>query len=73
MPPAVVTVWFDYACPHSYLGLRQLEELASTLGFDIDRRPFLVRSDSLEEGHVPRDLENRERDGSKRRPLYKPG
>ncbi|MCH7843848.1 MAG: DsbA family protein [Chloroflexi bacterium] len=73
MPPAVVTVWFDYACPHSYLGLGQLEELASTLGFDIDRRPFLVRSDSLEKGHSPRDLENRERDGSKRRPLYKPG
>ena len=72
MPAAIVTVWFDYACPHSYHGLRQLEESVLAIGFEIDRRPFLMRADSLEIGegssgpaHVA--------DGSRRQPLYKPG
>ena len=72
MPVTAVAVWFDYACPHSYHGLRQLEEIASAMGFDIDRRPFLVRSGAIENdpssnvlGDVP--------DGRLRRPLYKSG
>ena len=72
MPPAVVTVWFDYACPHSYHGLKQLEELASELSFEIDRQPFLLRRDSVEDSPAPSNQE----DGtskSRRRPLYLPG
>ncbi len=72
MPLTAVTVWFDYACPHSYHGLRQLEELASELGFQIDRRPFLVRSSSVESDpvtSVPEDVP----DGNRRQPLYRPG
>ena len=72
MPLAVVTVWFDYACPHSYHGLRQLEESASTLGFEIDRRPFLVRADSVEIAPVPSRLAD-VAVGSRRQPLYRPG
>ena len=45
MPAAVVTVWFDHACPHSYNALMQLGELASDRGFEMDRRPFLARSE----------------------------
>lgn len=71
MALAVVTVWFDYACPHSYHGLRQLEELASALGVAIDRRPFLVRADSLENAPV-RSQPGVVADGP-RRPLYQPG
>jgi len=72
MPLAVVTVWFDYACPHSYHGLKRLEELASELGFEIDRQPFLLRRDSVEDSPAPSNQE----DGSsksRRRPLYLPG
>ena len=72
MPLAVVTVWFDYACPHSYHGLKQLEELASELSFEIDRQPFLLRRDSVEDSPAPSNQE----DGaskSRRRPLYLPG
>ncbi|MBU17860.1 MAG: hypothetical protein CL725_09180, partial [Chloroflexi bacterium] len=72
MPLALVTVWFDYACPHSYHGLSQLEELASVLGFEIDRRPFLVRADSLEISERPSGPSDMA-DGSRRLPLYKPG
>ena len=72
MPPALVTVWFDYACPHSYHGLKQLEELASSIGFEIDRRPFLVRADSLEVGKGPSGPADVAA-GSRRQPLYKPG
>jgi predicted DsbA family dithiol-disulfide isomerase len=75
MPAAVVTVWFDYACPHSYIGVRQLEESASDIEFEIDRRPFLVRSDSLEftgDVSVPNDGEL-PGDASRRSPLYLPG
>jgi predicted DsbA family dithiol-disulfide isomerase len=75
MPADVVTVWFDYACPHSYIRLRQLEESASDLGFEIDRRPFLVRSDSFE---LTNDVsvstgEELSGDKSRRSPLYLPG
>lgn len=75
MPAAVVTVWFDYACPHSYIGLRQLEESASDIGFEIDRRPFLVRSDSLEFTGGISVTEDGEAvgDESRRSPLYLPG
>ena len=72
MPSAVVTVWFDYACPHSYHGLKQLEELASELSFEIDRQPFLLRRDSVEDSPAPSNQE----DGaskSRQRPLYLPG
>ena len=72
MPSAVVTVWFDYACPHSYHGLKQLEELASELSFEIDRQPFLLRRNSVEDNPAPSNQE----DGaskSRQRPLYLPG
>jgi predicted DsbA family dithiol-disulfide isomerase len=72
MPPAVVTVWFDYACPHSYIGLKQLEETAAEIGFEIERRPFLLRQDSVEEPLVQRGVEIASED-PRRRPLYRPG
>jgi predicted DsbA family dithiol-disulfide isomerase len=72
MPLTAVTVWFDYACPHSYHGLRQLEELASELRFEIDRRPFLLRSSIVENEPVPSFPEDVP-DGNRRQPLYKPG
>ena len=71
-PLAGVTVWFDYACPHSYIGLRQLEELASTLGFEIDRRPFLMRPGAVEKAAAP-TAPGDVADGRRRRPLYRPG
>ena len=72
MPQAIVIVWFDYACPHSYIGLKRLEQSATEIGFEIDRLPFLLRYGSIErpsvqhETEIPADL-------SRRRPLYKPG
>ena len=72
MPLAVVTVWFDYACPHSYHGLNQLEELASESGFEIDRQPFLLRRDSVEDSPAPSNQEDRS-SKSRRQPLYLPG
>ena len=72
MPDGAVTVWFDYACPHSYHGLRRLEELASEIGFEIDRRPFLVRTAPVEAGPVPSDPRNAAND-TRRQPLYQPG
>ena len=72
MPDGAVTVWFDYACPHSYHGLRRLEELASEIGFEIDRRPFLVRTAPVEAGPVPSDPRNAAND-PRRQPLYQPG
>ena len=72
MPAAIVTVWFDYACPHSYHGLRQLEESVLAIGFEIDRRPFLMRADSLEIGEGPSGPAD-VADGSRRQPLYRPG
>ena len=72
MPDGAVTVWFDYACPHSYHGLRRLEELASEIGFEIDRRPFLVRTAPVEAGPVPSDPRHAAND-TRRQPLYQPG
>ena len=72
MPDAAVIVWFDYACPHSYHGLSQLEELASEIGFEIDRRPFLVRNAPVETGPVPNDTRHAAND-TRRQPLYQPG
>jgi len=72
MPLTAVTVWFDYACPHSYHGLRQLEDLASALVFDIDRRPFLLRSANGEKDPAP-IAEAVIPDSSRRQPLYRPG
>ncbi len=72
MPDAAVIVWFDYACPHSYLGLKQLEELASEMGFVLDRRPFLLRTAPAEADPAPSapgDAAN----GTRRQPLYRPG
>ncbi len=74
MSPALVTVWFDYTCPHSYLGLGRIEELASGLQFEIDRRPFLMRPNSISEGYFQRDMEDGEQGRiGRRQPLYKPG
>lgn len=72
MSATAVTVWFDYACPHSSHGLRQLEDVASGIGFDIDRRPFLLRADSLA---LPTASVDRSgvAHGQGRRPLYQPG
>ena len=72
MPNAAVTIWFDYACPHSYHALGQLEELAPTLGLEIDRRPFLMRSALVEDNpdtSAPVDVPV----GARRQPLYRPG
>ena len=72
MPSAVDTVWFDYACPHSYIGLKQLEESAAMTGFEMDRRPFLLRHESI----TPPSVEGGvgvPADDSRRQPLYKPG
>ena len=79
MPPTLITVWFDYTCPHSYIGVVRLEDLASTLDIEIDRRPFLTRAESFDErytraDHGLSDSEEQEVHGSDRRqPLYKPG
>jgi len=42
----VVTVWFDYTCPHCYIGLRRLDTLSGELALTIDRRPYLLRPDA---------------------------
>ncbi|MDA1128958.1 MAG: DsbA family protein [Chloroflexi bacterium] len=79
MPSTLVTVWFDYACPHSYIALVRLEELASTIDIRIDRRPYLTRSESLDDwdsgrAHPLSGSDYAEGAGSGRRqPLYKPG
>ena len=39
----VVTVWFDYPCPHCHIGLQRLDVLSQELAFTIDRRPYLLR------------------------------
>ena len=73
MSAALITIWFDYACPHSYIGLGQLEELASNLDIKIDRRPFLTRSDSLTGGRIQGNNVDPVGDGVRRQPLYEPG
>ena len=72
MPDAAVIVWFDYACPHSYHGLKQLEQFASEMGFEIDRRPFLLRSAPAEAGPAPSTPGDAAND-TRRPPLYRPG
>ena len=72
MPPTVVTVWFDYACPHSYVGLKQLEESAAELEFEIDRQPFLLRQESIQKP-VAQGVDQGSADDSRRQPLYRLG
>ena len=72
MSSTTVTVWFDYSCPHSFIGLNRLVELASSMDIEIDRRPFLVRFNSpgfVEESEVPSNLTSAPVAG-RRRPLY---
>ncbi|MBT97840.1 MAG: hypothetical protein CL902_04350 [Dehalococcoidia bacterium] len=72
MPSTTVTVWFDYSCPHSFIGLNRLVELASSMDIEIDRRPFLVRFNSpgfVEESVVPNNLTSTPVTG-RRQPLY---
>ena len=72
MPATTVIVWFDYSCPHSFIGLNRLVELASTMDIEIDRRPFLVRYNSpgfVEESVVPSNLTSAPVTG-RRKPLY---
>lgn len=42
----VVTVWFDYSCPHCHIGLRRLDTLSGEMALTIDRRPYLLRPDA---------------------------
>lgn len=51
----VVTVWFDYTCPHSHIGLGRLNSLSAELAFAIDRRPFLLRPDVPVNGVLGQD------------------
>ena len=72
MPSVTVTVWFDYSCPHSFIGLKRLSELASSLDIEIDRRPFLVRFNSpgfLDRSVVPNNMPGEQFNG-RRKPLY---
>ncbi|MDA0263461.1 MAG: DsbA family protein [Chloroflexi bacterium] len=74
MPSVPVTVWFDYTCPHSYIGLARLDELASVVDIEVDRRPFLARPELIDEGYAPNPIQQQEVPlESRRRPLYKPG
>ena len=76
MPPTLVTVWFDYACPHSYIGLGQLEELALTRDLEINRTPFLMRASSpgsIQGSRIQMRSESMNDEGNRRQPLYKPG
>lgn len=43
---AVVTIWFDYTCPHCYFGMQRLDTLSGELAFTISRRPYLLRPDA---------------------------
>ena len=73
MASAIVTVWFDYSCPHSFIGLNRLSDLASSLDIEIDRRPFLVRFNSpgfLDRSRVPNNM-TREQFTGRRKPLYR--
>ena len=42
----LVTVWFDYTCPHCHIGLGRLDSLSGELALTIDRRPYLLRPDA---------------------------
>jgi len=51
----VVTVWFDYTCPHCHIGLRRLDGLSAELALTIDRRPYLLRPDAPINGFLGQD------------------
>ena len=72
MSHTIVSVWFDYACPHSYKGIKQLEHSAFDISLEIDLKPFLSRNYSIDKDLVQRELEI-PTDTSRRPPLYKPG
>ena len=42
----LVTVWFDYTCPHCHIGLGRLDSLSGEMALTIDRRPYLLRPDA---------------------------
>ena len=42
----LVTVWFDYTCPHCHIGLGRLDVLSGEMALTIDRRPYLLRPDA---------------------------
>ena len=72
MPVLVISVWFDYGCPHSYKGLKLLENSPFEIGLEIDIKPFLLRHYSVDTDLVQRKV-NIPTDTSRRPPLYKPG
>ena len=74
----VVTVWFDYTCPHSHIGLGRLDALSGELAVTIDRRPFLLRPDAPIRGVLGQDRQAEDpatavASPSKRQPLALPG
>ena len=71
MPESILTVWFDYTCPHSYRELAQLESVADHQALKIDRRPFLTRPDAVEQS--PRQQTPSISADGRREPLYRPG
>ncbi|MBM11698.1 MAG: hypothetical protein CL759_06440 [Chloroflexi bacterium] len=71
MPESILTVWFDYTCPHSYRELAQLESVADRQALKIDRRPFLTRPDAVEQS--PRQQTPSIGADGRREPLYRPG
>ena len=42
----LVTVWFDYTCPHCHIGLGRLDALCGEMALTVDRRPYLLRPDA---------------------------
>jgi len=42
----LVTVWFDYTCPHCHIGLGRLDALSGEMALTVDRRPYLLRPDA---------------------------
>ena len=51
----LVTVWFDYTCPHCHIGLGRLDTLSGELALTIDRRPYLLRPDAPVSGVLGQD------------------
>ena len=74
----VVTVWFDYTCPHCHIGLQRLDTLSGELALAIDRRPYLLRPGAPINGFLGQDRlaesQSPTRDFPRRRtPLALPG
>ena len=74
----VVTVWFDYTCPHCHVGLQRLDTLSGELALTIDRRPYLLRPDSPISGVLGQDRQVEGRSPPRdfpgqRQPLWLPG